>query len=108
MSNPNFVHVGRVEVRPSRNLGMRGLETPVVAVVVGVRADLGHVVVNTEAHKGSGLPPMTADQAAALTVLVDRAAGAATSLSEAYRAYQGAMQQAEVDLAQAFSREVGA
>ncbi|QXO13989.1 hypothetical protein SEA_ILLUMINE_64 [Mycobacterium phage Illumine] len=108
MSNPNFVHVGRVEVRPSRNLGTRGLETPVVAVVVGVRADLGHVVVNTSGHKSGGVPPLTPEQAAALALLVDRAAGVARELAHAYRTYQETVRAAEEKLAAAVNREVGA
>ncbi|AHB79593.1 hypothetical protein PBI_VALIDUS_63 [Mycobacterium phage Validus] len=110
MSNPNFVHVGKVEVRPAVRAaaGLRGLDEPPVEVVVGVRADAGHVVVNTSGHKGGAVPPLTPERAAELAVLVDRAAGVATKLSEAYRTYQDALKAAEDALTQAFSREAGA
>ncbi|ASR77991.1 hypothetical protein I5G95_gp43 [Mycobacterium phage Bella96] len=106
MSNPNFVHVGRIEVRP---VGRRGpFDDPAVEVVVGARADLGHVVVNTNGHKGGAVPPLTPDQAAALAVLVDRAAGVARELAHAYLTYQETIKAAEEKLAAALNREVGA
>ncbi|QFG08448.1 hypothetical protein SEA_GUANICA15_62 [Mycobacterium phage Guanica15] len=108
MSNPNFVHVGKVEVRGPRAHGMRGIpDEPAVEVVVGVRADLGHVVVNTNGHKGGAVPPLTPDQAAALAVLVDRAAGAARELAHAYLTYQETIKAAEDKLAAALNREGG-
>ncbi|AEO94198.1 hypothetical protein CL60_gp42 [Mycobacterium phage BarrelRoll] len=106
MSNPNFVHVGRVSVRPAGRGGP--FDDPAVEVVVGVRADLGHVVVNTNGHKGGGVPPLTPEQAAALALLVDRAAGVARELAAAYRTYQETVRAAEEKLAAAVNREVGA
>ncbi|ASR87230.1 hypothetical protein SEA_LASTHOPE_62 [Mycobacterium phage LastHope] len=108
MSNNNFVHVGKVSVPTGRKLVWPDSGVEAVEVVVGVRADLGEVVVSIDGKRNGTLPSLTAGQAAELAVHLERAAGVASSLAEAYRTYQDALKSAEVDLAQAFAREAGA
>ncbi|AEK08020.1 hypothetical protein ANAYA_61 [Mycobacterium phage Anaya] len=110
MSNNNFVHVGKVTVPVSRG-SIGKPRVPVVEdveIVVGVRADLGEVVVSIDGQRNGTLPSLTGPQASALAELLDLAAGSAASLSEAYQTYQATLQQAEANLEKAFTREVGA
>ncbi|WNO27542.1 hypothetical protein SEA_AGEOFDAPAGE_62 [Mycobacterium phage Ageofdapage] len=106
MSNNNFVHVGKVTVEPARLVG--GVRKAGAEVIVGVRADLGEVVVNVANYQHTGLPRLSAHQAAVLAGLVERASVAASSLAEAYQTYQATLQQAEADLEQAFAQEASA
>ncbi|AJD82281.1 hypothetical protein PBI_KESHU_61 [Mycobacterium phage Keshu] len=102
MSSTNFVHVGKVDVpEPGRGVG---------EIVVGVRADLGRVVVSSADPDGrrGAVRPLTPEVAQAVAGHLVRAAGVAASLSEAHRVYAAALQQAEADLAAAFAREVNA
>lgn len=110
MSNNNFVHVGRVTVPVSKgSIGKpRALAVEDIEIVVGVRADLGEVVVSIDGQHNGVLPPLTAPQASALAELLDLAAGSAASLAAAYQTYQAALQQAEANLEKAFTREASA
>ncbi|WNM68999.1 hypothetical protein SEA_TRIBLETROUBLE_58 [Mycobacterium Phage TribleTrouble] len=90
----NFVHIGRVAAHRAD-------------VVVGVRADLGEVVVSIDG-RNQPLPPLTPDNAKALAGHLERGAGVAKTLSDAYQTYQQQLKAAEDALTQAFSREVGA
>lgn len=108
MSNNNFVHVGEVTVPTGRPMKWPDSGVEAIRVVVGVRADLGEVVVSIDGQRNGSLPSLTASQAAELAVHLDRAAGVASSLAEAYQTYQATLQQAEATLAQAFSREASA
>ncbi|AOQ29117.1 hypothetical protein SEA_ACTINUP_59 [Mycobacterium phage ActinUp] len=108
MSNNNFVHVGKVSVPTGRTLKWPDSGVEAVEVVVGVRADLGEVVVAIDGKRNGALPSLTGPQASALAELLDLAAGSAASLSEAYQTYQATLQQAEANLEKAFTWEVGA
>ncbi|ASR85262.1 hypothetical protein I5H06_gp42 [Mycobacterium phage SirPhilip] len=95
----NFVHVGKVQPADPRRDDR--------VLTVGVRADLGEVMVSVDG-RNQPVPPLTPEQAKVLAGRIERAAAVASSLAEAYRSYQAALQEAEDTLAQAFSREVGA
>uniref|UniRef100_A0AAU8GNZ3 Uncharacterized protein n=1 Tax=Mycobacterium phage Pharb TaxID=3136626 RepID=A0AAU8GNZ3_9VIRU len=102
MSSTNFVHVGKVDVpEPGKGVG---------EVIVGVRADLGRVVVSSTDAEGrrGAVRPLPPEGAQKLAAHLTRAAGVAASLAEAHRTYAAALQQAEADLAAAFAREVNA
>ncbi|AEJ95828.1 hypothetical protein SEA_ROSMARINUS_59 [Mycobacterium Phage Rosmarinus] len=110
MSNNNFVHVGKVTV-PVGKGSIGKPRVPVVEdveIVVGVRADLGEVVVAIDGQRNGALPSLTGPQASALAELLDLAAGSAASLSEAYQTYQATLQRAEADLEQAFAQGASA
>ncbi|QFG11481.1 hypothetical protein I5G87_gp57 [Mycobacterium phage Ekdilam] len=104
----NWAHVGNVLVPASRG----SIGKPRVAVVedvevqVGVRADLGEVVVQVDGNTKGILPSLQPDQAAALATLLTRASGAASELAAAYKAYQDALQTAEDRLAEAMGQQV--
>ncbi|AEK09870.1 hypothetical protein FGG30_gp058 [Mycobacterium phage Pixie] len=102
MSSSNFVHVGKVAVpEPGKGVG---------EVIVGVRADLGRVIVSSTDPDGrrGAMRPLTPEETQKVAGHMMRAAGVAASLSEAHRVYAAALQQAEADLAAAFAREVSA
>ncbi|QJD50362.1 hypothetical protein I5H01_gp045 [Mycobacterium phage MarkPhew] len=96
----NFAQVGKVVVRNAQigNQGIRDVE-----VIVGVRADLGQVVVQADGRTSNPVPGLRADEAAALGALLTNAASAAGELAAAYRAYQDALQAAEDKLAAAMN-----
>lgn len=96
----NFAHVGKVVVPSS------GRTVEDVEVLVGVRADLGEVVVQVDGRTVA-LPSLPSEQAAAIGALLSRAAGAASELAAAYEAYQGALQAAEDRLAEAMGGAQG-
>ncbi|AVO21996.1 hypothetical protein I5G90_gp42 [Mycobacterium phage Adonis] len=106
MSNNNFVHVGKVTVPTRASWRVKAVED--VEIVVGVRADLGEVVVSIDGQRNGTLPSLTGPQASALAELLDLAAGSAAALSEAYQTYQATLQQAEANLEKAFTREASA
>ncbi|QFG09446.1 hypothetical protein I5H08_gp041 [Mycobacterium phage Yuna] len=101
----NWAHVGNVSVPMNRGkLGGREFVEN-VEVQVGVRADLGEVVVQVDGNTKGVLPTLQPDQAAAFGTLLARAAGAAGELATAYKSYQDALQAAEDRLAEAMGQQ---
>ncbi|QAX95600.1 hypothetical protein I5H03_gp046 [Mycobacterium phage Nibb] len=98
----NFAQVGTVIVPTAgSSIGKpRFAAVEPVEVLVGVRADLGEVVVQVDGNKGA-LPPLVPEKAAQLGVLLGNGAAMAAELAEAYRSYQAALQAAEDKLAAA-------
>ncbi|QBP31643.1 hypothetical protein SEA_NIKLAS_61 [Mycobacterium Phage Niklas] len=102
MSSNNFAHVGRVVIPSDHPLSpsLRGMVNK-AAVIVGVRADLGQVVVAVDGERGAPMPTMPPAQAAQLGAMITQAAAAADELHAAYKAYQAALDDAERKLAEA-------
>ncbi|ASR86339.1 hypothetical protein SEA_AMOHNITION_59 [Mycobacterium phage Amohnition] len=91
MSGGNFVLVGLIDVALGKKvvgLAVKG------KVVVGVRADLGQVIVSLDGATGAPLPPLTVDQAQRFATLVAQAATKAGELAAAYRTYQQTLSEA--------------
>ncbi|QNJ58280.1 hypothetical protein SEA_ELLIE_55 [Mycobacterium phage Ellie] len=97
----NFALVGKVNIgNCGKRIGGKAVEDS--EVIVGVRADLGEVVVTIDGRHDN-LPSLAADTAAQIGSLMVAAAGAASELAAAYTSYQQALQDAEDKLAEALN-----